>query len=161
MPDDLIVVRCPQCDGAFDIPADLAGLPVTCKACDHRFVPVPPSKQEVRLQREREEVQRANQKEQARREKEKAREQWRRESEKNRAAHARGLAQEEARHAKDMEQPAQRGDIEQLHEDLHRELVNIRKSTDGIPTIRGIMIFFVILALIGCCVALVQSGAIQ
>ncbi len=54
MPEDLILVRCPQCDGAFDVPRDLVGLPVTCKACDHRFTPAPPSKQDLRLQRERE-----------------------------------------------------------------------------------------------------------
>ena len=157
MPEDLNVVRCPQCDGAFDVPRDLLGLPVTCKACEHRFTPAPPSKQEVRLGRERAKVQRAKQEEHARRERAEAREARVRERLDIDAIARKMKADDAARHGRDMEEPAQRGDIEQLHQ----ELVKIRKSTAAIPTITGILIFFVILALIGCCVALVQSGAIQ
>ena len=58
---------------------------------------------------------------------------------------------EATRHAAYMQEPAQRGDIEQLHQELRK----IRENTAGIPTIKGIMIFFVVVFLIGCCVAFV------
>ena len=99
-------------------------IPVTCPHCDAAFTA--PADVAVKEARERDE------------------------------AEIEGLAlkmkmDEATRHAAYMQEPAQRGDIEQLHQELRK----IRENTAGIPTIKGIMIFFVVVFLIGCCVAFV------
>ncbi len=126
------------------IPADLAGLPLTCKYCDGRFTAPFPSYEAEALAKERAE-------EEARRQRAAASERERQEREEIDAAARKMRADDAARHARDMGQSPQRSDIAQLLQ----ELVKIRESTDSIPTIKVIMMFFVVLFLVGCCVAFV------
>lgn len=52
MARDTMSVNCPHCGASYDVPADLTGLPITCRKCEESFpAPEPPTAEHSRSRR--------------------------------------------------------------------------------------------------------------